>query len=97
MNTFSTSTIGLVHSIFLFSHREHSSTGQERQGIDPTMNRRTIVPSEQLNQHHYAAVNPIQPFSYAHQQPTPPKKHIQHDTDVYVDIKEKKEREYYSN
>jgi hypothetical protein len=46
------------------------------------MSRRTIVPSEQISQHHYAGVNPIIPFSYARQQPVPPKKHIQHDTDV---------------
>jgi len=48
-----------------------------------------IVPPEQMNQHRYAGVNPIQPFSYARQQPTPPKKHIQHDTDVLVDLENK--------
>ncbi len=54
------------------------------------MNRRMIVPSEQMNQHHYAGINPIIPFSYARQQPVPPKKHIQHDTDVYVELPERK-------
>ncbi len=53
------------------------------------MNRRMIVPPEQMNQHRYAGVDPIQPFSYARQQPTPPKKHIQHDTDVLVDLENK--------
>ncbi|UJR32252.1 hypothetical protein I4U23_019717 [Adineta vaga] len=46
------------------------------------MNRRTIVPPEEMNQHHYAGTIPVQPFSYASQQPTPPRKSIQHDTDV---------------
>jgi hypothetical protein len=49
-----------------------------------------IVPPDQISHHHYAGINPIQPFSYARQQPTPPKKHIQHDTDVYVNLKKKK-------
>jgi hypothetical protein len=48
-----------------------------------------IVPSDQISQHHYAGVNPIIPFSYARQQPVPPKKHIQHDTDVYVDLEKR--------
>lgn len=51
------------------------------------MSRRLVVPSDQLNHHHYTSINPIQPFSYARQQPIPPKKHIQHDTDVYVKFK----------
>lgn len=46
------------------------------------MNRRMIVPSEQMNQHHYAGVTPIVPFSYARQQPIQPKKQIQNDTDA---------------
>lgn len=50
------------------------------------MNRRMIVPSDQMNQHHYTSTNPIQPFSYARQQPAPPRKHIQHDTDAYVNF-----------
>ncbi|CAF3814498.1 unnamed protein product [Rotaria magnacalcarata] len=67
-----------------FSHRERRSISEDKTGFDPIMNRRMIVPSEQLNQHHYTTVNPIQPFSYARQQPPPPppKKHIEHDTDV---------------
>jgi hypothetical protein len=55
---------------------------QYRSNSEDIMNRRMIVPSEQMNQHHYAGINPIIPFSYARQQPVPPKKHIQHDTDV---------------
>ncbi len=64
---------------FCFFSQQHLRSNSE--DIE-TMNRRLIVPSGQMNQHHYAGVNPIQPFSYARQQPTPPKKHIQHDTDV---------------
>ena len=60
------------------------------------MNRRMIVPPDQMNQHHYAGINPIQPFSYARQQPTSPRKSIQHDTDVYVDLKSKKEINFFS-
>ena len=41
-----------------------------------------IVPPEQMNQHHYVPQNPAQSFSSARQQPTQPKKNIQHDTDV---------------
>lgn len=41
-----------------------------------------VVPSDQFTQHHYTAVNPIQPFSYARQHPPPPRKSIEHDTDV---------------
>ncbi|CAF4551078.1 unnamed protein product [Rotaria socialis] len=64
-------------------HPERRSTSENRKEFDPVMSRRMIVPSEQLNQHHYTAANPIQPFSYARQQPPPPqKKHIEHDTDV---------------
>ncbi|CAF4598886.1 unnamed protein product [Rotaria sp. Silwood1] len=63
--------------------RARRSTSEERSPINPNMNRRMIVPSEQFNQHHYTNVNPIQPFTYSHQPPTSPKKHIQqHDTDV---------------
>ncbi|CAF1331657.1 unnamed protein product [Adineta ricciae] len=46
------------------------------------MNRRTIVPSEEMRQHHYPGTIPAQPFSYANQQPILPRKSIQHDTDV---------------
>lgn len=48
------------------------------------MSRRMIVPPEQMNRHHYTTPNPNQPFSYAvnQQQPTPPKKQIQYDTDA---------------
>ena len=48
------------------------------------MNRRTIVPPEEMRQHHYPGAIPVQPFSYANQQPVPPRKSIQHDTDVYA-------------
>lgn len=65
-----------------FSQRLARTISEGRQDIEQIMNRRTIVPTEQMNQHHYAGVTPIIPFSYARQQPTPPKKHIQHDTDV---------------
>jgi hypothetical protein len=41
-----------------------------------------IVPPEQMSQHHYTPQNPAQSFNYARQQPTPAKKHIQHDADV---------------
>jgi hypothetical protein len=44
-----------------------------------------ILPPDQMDQHHYAGTNPIQPFSYARQQPAAAKKYIQHDTDAYVD------------
>ncbi|CAF0797967.1 unnamed protein product [Rotaria sordida] len=59
--------------------QDNRSTSEDNQAI---MNRRLTVPSDQLNQHHYTNTNPIQPFSYSHQPPTPPKKYIQHDTDV---------------
>ena len=60
------------------------------------MNRRMIVPPDQTHQHHYnAGINPIQPFSYARQQPTPPRKSIQHDTDVYVDLKRRKINSFF--
>ncbi|CAF2977521.1 unnamed protein product [Rotaria sp. Silwood2] len=63
-------------------YRDYRSISEEEPIIDPTMNRRMIVPSDQFNQHHYTTINPIQPFSYSRQQPTSPKKNIQHDTDV---------------
>jgi hypothetical protein len=56
-----------------------------------------IVPPERMNQHHYAGTNPIQPFSYARQQPTTPRKSIQHDTDVYVELKRKKKFFFFPN
>ncbi|CAF1267392.1 unnamed protein product [Adineta steineri] len=58
------------------------STSKDIQDFDQIMNRRMIVPPEQISQHHYAGSNPIQPFRYTRQQPVPPKKLIQHDTDV---------------
>jgi hypothetical protein len=72
-------TINELIDLILFFSQQHLRSNSE--DIE-TMNRRLIVPSGEMNQHHYAGVNPIQPFSYARQQPTPPKKHIQHDTDV---------------
>ena len=45
-----------------------------------------IVPPEHMSQHQYVPQSPAQSFNYARQQqqqqPTPQKKHIQHDTDV---------------
>ncbi len=73
--------------MIFFSQRQHRSNSEDTQEINQIMSRRMIVPSDQMNQHHYAGINPIQPFSYARQQPIPPKKNIQHDTDVYVNLK----------
>ncbi|CAF3777495.1 unnamed protein product [Rotaria socialis] len=66
-------------------HREYTSNTEEpneTQESDPNMSRRMIVPPENISQHHYVPQNPSQPFNQARQQPTPAKKHIQHDADV---------------
>jgi hypothetical protein len=51
-----------------------------------------IVPPEHMNQHQYVPQNPVQSFNYGRQQqqPTPQKKQIQHDTDVYVYVRSTK-------
>jgi hypothetical protein len=45
-----------------------------------------------MNQHQYVPQNPVQSFNYGRQQqqPTPQKKQIQHDTDVYVYVRSTK-------
>lgn len=68
--------------LFFFSQRLARTISEGTQDIEQIMNRRMIVPPEQMDQHHYAGVTPIIPFSYARQQPTAPKKQAQHDTDV---------------
>lgn len=65
-----------------FSQRLARTISEGTQDIEQIMNRRMIVPPDQMDQHHYAGVTPIIPFSYARQQPTTPKKQAQHDTDV---------------
>jgi hypothetical protein len=72
----------LLMRLFVFSQRQFRSNSEDINEFNQTMNRRTIVPPEQLNQHHYTSINPIQAFSYATQQPTLPRKSIQNDTDV---------------
>jgi len=75
--------------IFLFhyfSHREYTSNTEEpneTEESDTNMSRRMIVPPEHMSQHQYVPQSPAHSFNYARQQqPTPQKKHIQHDTDV---------------
>lgn len=70
----------------LFRHREYTSNSEEpvdTNNSESEMSRRMIVPPESMNQHHYVPPSPAQSFNYARQQPSAPKKHIQHDADMF--------------
>jgi hypothetical protein len=75
----------------LYSHREYVSNSEEpneTQESEINMNRRINAPSPQpiIQHQQYGPPNPIQSNNYARQQIAPPKKTIQHDADVYVDL-----------
>lgn len=66
-----------------------SNTNTNRRVVPPeNMDQRNQVPPnppQTFNQRNQVLPNPPQTFNQPRQQPTPPqKKHIQHDTDVYV-------------
>ena len=62
-----------------------------REDFHAEMNRRMIVPPDQMHRHHYTTANANQPFSYAAtpEQPTSLKKQIQYDTDAWVTERER--------